>query len=267
MPPLPSTIITAMQVGSLASADGADVLPRRGGMGALADVGLFTIRVLPESLTVRLASSVCVRAVKVISQRASAQTREQRDVWWSEVRNEIRTHARALGCNAVTGYHEQTTFHDDLCVLSATGTAVYLTQKHAKPACAWAHARRRGRAAQFAGRLFPCGSCNRHAVPEVLIATIDPPPMLLGKEMGLVEARVCRVRRRAGGDTGAAAVSDALPFVEYELHRQLIRKLRLRGCNCLFSLRTSVAVGEGYVIGTAQGTAVCVLITRIVHMI
>jgi len=31
---------------------------------------------------------------------------ETRDAWWSEVRTEIRSHARAMGCNAVVGYNE-----------------------------------------------------------------------------------------------------------------------------------------------------------------
>ena len=33
---------------------------------------------------------------------------ETRDAWWSEVRMEIRSHARALGCHAVIGYYEVT---------------------------------------------------------------------------------------------------------------------------------------------------------------
>lgn len=33
---------------------------------------------------------------------------ETRDAWWSEVRTEIRSHARAMGCNAVIGYYEST---------------------------------------------------------------------------------------------------------------------------------------------------------------
>lgn len=36
---------------------------------------------------------------------------------------EIRSHARAIGCNVVLGYSEATTITDDVCVLSATGTA------------------------------------------------------------------------------------------------------------------------------------------------
>lgn len=30
------------------------------------------------------------------------------DIWWSEIRMEIRSHARSLNCNAVLGYTETT---------------------------------------------------------------------------------------------------------------------------------------------------------------
>ena len=33
---------------------------------------------------------------------------ETRDAWWNEIRTEIRSHTRAMGCHAVIGYSEQT---------------------------------------------------------------------------------------------------------------------------------------------------------------
>lgn len=48
---------------------------------------------------------------------------ETRDGWWSELRDEIRSHARTLCCAHVVGYMEASTIHDDVCVLSITGTA------------------------------------------------------------------------------------------------------------------------------------------------
>lgn len=33
---------------------------------------------------------------------------ETRDAWWEEIRQEIKSHARALGCHAVVGYSEST---------------------------------------------------------------------------------------------------------------------------------------------------------------
>lgn len=46
---------------------------------------------------------------------------ETRDAWWTELRTEIRSHARAMGCHAVIGYEEQTTICDEVIVLSASG--------------------------------------------------------------------------------------------------------------------------------------------------
>ena len=51
---------------------------------------------------------------------------ETRDKWWLEVREEIRSHCRVLGCSVVIGYSESTTICDELVVYSATGTAAVL---------------------------------------------------------------------------------------------------------------------------------------------
>jgi hypothetical protein len=45
-------------------------------------------------------------------------------------------------------------------------------------------------------------------------------------------------------------------IARYELHRQLVRKLRLRGLNALFAMRTTLAVGDSAIVATAQGTGV-----------
>ena len=34
---------------------------------------------------------------------------ETREAWWNEIRVEMRSHAKALGCHAVLGYSESTT--------------------------------------------------------------------------------------------------------------------------------------------------------------
>ena len=35
-------------------------------------------------------------------------------------------------------------------------------------------------------------------------------------------------------------ISEALPFLEYEVHRQLVNKLKLHGMNALFNFRFTV---------------------------
>ena len=78
------------------------------------------------------------------------------------------------------------------------------------------------------------------------------PVLLFGK------ARVCRVKKSAkGGEANATALSEALPFLEYELHRQLMYKLRIHAKNAVFGLRLQLSVGESIIIATAEATAVC----------
>lgn len=48
---------------------------------------------------------------------------EEREKWWIEIRNEIRSHMKSLSCHAVIGYTETKSIYEDVCVLSATGTA------------------------------------------------------------------------------------------------------------------------------------------------
>lgn len=71
---------------------------------------------------------------------------------------------------------------------------------------------------------------------------MDPPPDLPLVGAGTtLQARVCRERRKIrGGEDNAHAVGEAVPFLEYALHRQLLNKMKVRGLNGLFNLRVQV---------------------------
>ncbi len=56
------------------------------------------------------------------------------DRWWSEIRHEIRNHARSLNCQFVIGYSETVTLNEDMAILTASGTAVNLTVKSKRDA-------------------------------------------------------------------------------------------------------------------------------------
>ena len=59
--------------------------------------------------TLTLGGTVSARSVKILLDRINnAEEPETRDNWWTEIRMEIRSHARALGCNAILGYEEHT---------------------------------------------------------------------------------------------------------------------------------------------------------------
>lgn len=53
---------------------------------------------------------------------------------------------------------------------------------------------------------------------------------------------MCRQRSRRSGESDAIRVSGVLPFLEYELHRQLMLKLRVAGMNAVFSLKSQLQV-------------------------
>lgn len=81
-------------------------------------------------------------------------------------------------------------------------------------------------------KLVPCLSCGKKWVPEILLATVEPPARLPLRGSGVfVQARVCRSRPKSTGESDALAVSEALPFLEFDLARQLMLKLKVLGRN------------------------------------
>lgn len=56
-----------------------------------------------------LGATVAARSVKLLERVPNPDEPETRDSWWTELRMEIRSHARALGCNVILGYSEETT--------------------------------------------------------------------------------------------------------------------------------------------------------------
>ena len=80
----------------------------------------------PVNLILHIGGVVSARSVKLLDQINNPDDPETRDVWWTELRKEIRSHNRALACNAVLGYTEATYICDEICILSASGTAAVL---------------------------------------------------------------------------------------------------------------------------------------------
>lgn len=72
----------------------------------------------------------------------------------------------------------------------------------------------------------------------------------------LLQAHVCRSKRDLKAESNAKEISDGLPFLEYELHRLLVSKLKVKGMNAIFGLRATVAIGERMIALIATGTAV-----------
>jgi hypothetical protein len=121
------------------------------------------------------------------------------------------------------------------------------------------------------GHTLPCQLCHISGVPDILLSTIPPPPGLLAQiaaaesatptlqpdtATAYIEARVVRNKGGRSGEANAAEISAAIPFLDYELHRQLVGKLRLRGLNAAFGVTLRVSVGSAIVVATASATGV-----------
>ena len=88
---------------------------------------------------------------------------------------------------------------------------------------------------------------------------VDPPPGLPIVGTGfLVQARVCRKKSKGerSGEGDAISVSADLPFIEYDLHRQLMLKIRLQGHNAAFRIRKVIEIGPTMIIGVSTATSV-----------
>ena len=298
--------------------------------------GILTLEKFPEGGIKHLAGLVSARSVKLLDNN----DREIRDAWWTELRQEILSHAKMMGCNHIIGYSETTTISEDLCILSASGTAAVLNfavfqprfsgaipsrqrresmsvvdrgggdfskgslpeiideskkssvsrvspslpspiipdtvgkvkpsyessivpspnrrrklnQFHLSP-CGVCHIPFARRNSPFPMHFTKCLVCRKHYVPEFLMVTTEPPAELwiLGHETP-IEAVVCREKKIKDGESHAMMISEMIPFIEYELHRQIVYKVKLHGLNSIFGIRFHMMIGESLVIGFGMGT-------------
>lgn len=285
-----------------------------------AEYPFVTIKKYPDGMIQSIGGVVSVHSVKLLHIINDVES-EKRDTWWTEIRKEIKSHAKSLNCNTILGYRETSRIREDVCILSASGTAAILKptpiicpqdfanaatiqsdvsqmkkldndlmggkldsafinsqqqsvktdqqQKQqttnspmqnppARPDCSLCHTPLT--CLNSVSSFADCTLCHKNKVPDVLLLTIEPPSNLNTASIGtLVQARVCRNKRDSHGEVSAKEVDDALPFLEYELHRQLLSKLKFMGMNCLYGLTVDISVGENMLTGVATGTGCFVL--------
>ncbi|XP_045779188.1 C2 domain-containing protein 5 isoform X3 [Maniola jurtina] len=236
----------------------------------------LTMTEYPPGFIVHIGGTVCARSVKLVDAGGESPARA---AWWAELRTELRAHARALRCTAVLAYSERAAVREDVCVLSASGTAAVinldcgfstleepsllttgsrnaLDECEIEP-CSIAHVPYSPGAGPYRAELSTCGGCRRARVPTVLLATCAKPNRLTSYAKAVtLTAVAARCRRAVGAEAGARDLSDQLPFLEYELHKLLLAKLRMQGANAIFALQTQIAIGERCVMALASGTAV-----------
>ncbi|XP_031621264.1 C2 domain-containing protein 5 isoform X3 [Contarinia nasturtii] len=267
----------------------------------------LTLCKYPCGFILQLGSTVCARSVKLLERVPNPDEPGERDFWWTELRMEIRSHARALGCNVVLGYTEITSISDDVCVLSAIGTAAVINTQFtmsetSKPASASAAilsvtpkdpdhdiakelkhmnvGSQKGSDSDtetvvvaqaptgctlchipssklnLPGKIKKCAVCKKAKVPEVLLTTIEIPDNLQIVGRGcLIHAQACRYKKDLKSESNAKEISDALPFLEYDLQRLLVNKLKAKGMNAIFGMKITISIGEKMMalIGTGTG--------------
>ncbi|XP_012588299.1 PREDICTED: C2 domain-containing protein 5 isoform X9 [Condylura cristata] len=256
----------------------------------------FTLTAFPPGFLVHVGGVVSARSVKLLDRihnpafvgimgntrsyklldwnSFNSDEPETRDAWWAEIRQEIKSHAKALGCHAVVGYSESTSICEEVCILSASGTAAVLNprflqdgtvegcleqrlEENLPAGCGFCHIPYDELNMPFPAHLTYCCNCRKQKVPDVLFTTIDLPvdATVIGKGC-LIQARLCRLKKKAQAEANATAISNLLPFMEYEVHTQLMNKLKLKGMNALFGLRIQITVGENMLMGLASATGV-----------
>ncbi|XP_052800135.1 C2 domain-containing protein 5-like isoform X2 [Mya arenaria] len=277
----------------------------------LMEFPLFTMTTFPPGFITHLGGVVAARSVKLLDKIHNPEEPETRDAWWNEIRTELRSHTRAMGCHAVIGYSEQTSICDEIILLSATGTAAKVNlnldqNQSARQApslptgagdkntflidrdqnkklfvdvnlanqvsqklghggstddvsprvnCGLCHIPYKPASSPFPINLTQCSSCKKRFVPDVLFTTINPPAEIRTIGRGaFIQARVCRPKGDGKADANAKEISDILPFLEYELHNQLINKLKVRSMNGLFKLQMQFVVGEKMLVAVATAT-------------
>ncbi|XP_060101891.1 C2 domain-containing protein 5 isoform X8 [Heteronotia binoei] len=296
---VPTLVYTGMGSGSAGKEGGPlKALLRQQTQSALEqrEFPFFTLTAFPPGFLLHVGGVVSARSVKLLDRihnpafvgimgntrsyklldwnSFNSDDPETRDAWWAEIRQEIKSHAKALGCHAVVGYSESTSICEEVCILSASGTAAMLNprflqdgtmevcleqrlEETSPPGCGFCHIPYDELNMPFPAHLTYCCSCRKQKVPDVLFTTIDLPAdaLVVGKGC-LIQARLCRLKKKAQAEANATAISNLLPFMEYEVHTQLMNKLKLKGMNALFGLRIQITVGETMLMGMASATGV-----------
>ena len=122
------------------------------------------------------------------------------------------------------------------------GFAMTSSRRAARP-CAIAHVPYNHNHAPFSFmRLVPCLMCRKHWVPEYILTSVEPPSSLPTRGKGrLLEVVVHRSRKKQpGAEMDAVKMSEVLPFIEFDLQRQIMLKLKVYGMNAVFGYTSSL---------------------------
>uniref|UniRef100_A0A094ZMN1 C2 domain-containing protein 5 n=1 Tax=Schistosoma haematobium TaxID=6185 RepID=A0A094ZMN1_SCHHA len=94
----------------------------------LGEFPFLTISQPLPGMILHFGSLVASKSVRLLDKNSPAGI-QFRDAWWLELRTEIVTHMRSIGCDAVLAYREECTIYEDVCILQSYGTAVQINPK------------------------------------------------------------------------------------------------------------------------------------------
>eukprot|EP01028_Stygiella_incarcerata_P000729 TRINITY_DN11117_c0_g1_i2.p1 TRINITY_DN11117_c0_g1~~TRINITY_DN11117_c0_g1_i2.p1 ORF type:complete len:1065 (+),score=303.23 TRINITY_DN11117_c0_g1_i2:50-3244(+) len=235
---------------------------------------LMTLLAFPHRVIRKIGGVVSSKSIKVTGDFKKYETIAERERWWTELREEIRGHAQSMNCNAVVGYRECVSTYKDIILLYATGTAVvwngdlafegkkdFSRRSVSSSPCSWFHIPFPKSSAGYLGSVKKCTNCGKRHVPDVVLATMELPSWAKRDEGGglihggkLIQARVCRFRAKGSGEAAAEALSEAIPFLERQMHQHLMFKMRMYHVNAIFGMSIQYSLGDRYVSVVASGT-------------
>ncbi|KAJ3198741.1 hypothetical protein HDU82_001069 [Entophlyctis luteolus] len=221
-----------------------------------ADQFPVTLTAFPRGAVQALAGLVCATSVKILD--SLSDSKEARDVWWAELRDEIKSHARTLKCVHVIGYSEHMAVCDELAVLYCYGTAAIIDVSCAEMAIEGFSAARKASLPESANADTDAPLADEHGVFESGIGGFG------SRSLGIVNASFRdnnllahrnKFKKNRVGESHAVVVSESMPFAQYDIHRQLLFKLRIHGLNAIFGLKIQYSFGESLMTAVATGTA------------
>ncbi|KPJ11793.1 Uncharacterized protein KIAA0528-like [Papilio machaon] len=246
----------------------------------------LTMTEYPPGFIVHIGGTVCARSVKLVDGGGESASRA---AWWAELRTELRAHARALRCTAVLAYCEKAAVREDVCVLSASGTAAvinldceFVSDEHPVTvggvsgvsgvgnkkvieetevescSCSAAHVPYSAGGGPYRAELAACGGCRRARVPSVLLATCAKPAALAAYPTALTLTAVDMKKFRDKRFLLSFSRTRRSSHIKLQNPSAAVNVLSssLQGANAIFSLQTQIAIGERCVMALASGTAV-----------
>ncbi|EUT93095.1 hypothetical protein PFAG_00223 [Plasmodium falciparum Santa Lucia] len=243
------------------------------------DVMLLTLDSLPDNIKYTYGGLVASKAVKILHPRL---TEEQRDEWLLEIRDELKSNAKFLSCNVVLGYKEDAYIFSDVIVLFCYGTAINIlpsffyderiisfinkdvpklnmfksnsNNSHKNVNCIYLHSA----SDENENNKVPCRVCKESFVPKIYISSaVIPQNLALIGNGFLISAFVIYPLKKHYGEYLASEISEILPFLELNLHKQIICKLLVNGFNSIFDYNLKLCFNQNYLFGYCYGTGMC----------